>query len=73
MFVYMDVEKIIQDAAANVACETKEEVSKETLENIKKQLLGESKRSDDSFIYGLYKSIVENEGKDDNAKAHVKK
>lgn len=68
-----NIEKIIQSAASNVACESKEEVSKETLESIKEQLLGMSKHSDDSFIYGLYKSVVINEGEDKNGKTYAKK
>ena len=57
-----DVEKIIQDAASNVACETKEVTSTETLEKMKKQLLGLSGESDDSFIYGLVKSVKKEKG-----------
>ena len=68
-----DVDKILNDAASNVACESNKEVSKETLESIKKQLIGESKRSDNSFIYGLYKSIIDNEERENNGKTHVKK
>lgn len=54
------VDKIVKDAAGNVACETKEEVSKETLENIKQQILGQSKKSDESFIEWIYKFVVKN-------------
>lgn len=55
------IEEILKDAASNVACESKEEVSKETLESMKNQLLGMSEKSDDSFIYGLYKSVMKEE------------
>ncbi|MBQ8681918.1 MAG: hypothetical protein IJ509_03300 [Bacilli bacterium] len=53
-----DIEKIVQGAASNVACETKDEVSKENLELIKAQLEGLSKLSDRSFIYELYIKIM---------------
>ena len=67
------IEKIVQGAASNVACETKEEVSKETMESIKNQLLGLSKISDRSFIYELYKSIMLDEGEDIDVKSRTKK
>lgn len=54
------VDKILKGAAANVNCESNEEVSRETLESIKKQLLGESNHTDESFIYSLYQSAVNN-------------
>lgn len=68
-----DMEKILEGAAANVACESGEEVSKETLESIKKQLLGLSNSSDDSFIYTLYKSIIEKREVDEDGKNNHKK
>ena len=68
-----NVEKIIKDAASNVACESKEEVSKETLEVIKNQLLGLSKQSDESFIYGLYKTVVVERDGENDGKTYVKK
>lgn len=68
-----NVEKIIQSAASNVACESKEEVSQETLEVIKKQLLGLSKQSDESFIYDLYKTVVAERDEGNNGKTHVRK
>lgn len=67
------VEKILKGAASNVACESKEEVSRETLESIRKQLVGETNHSDESFIYGLYQSIVRDKGEDSNGKTHVRK
>ena len=67
------VEKILKGAASNVACESDEEISKETLENIKKQLLGQNNKTDESFIYGLYKSVVENNEVEKESKSYVKK
>lgn len=66
------VEKIVNSAAVNVACESKEEVSKETLERIKDQLLGMTNHSDESFIYQLYESVVEGE-KEEDVKTRSKK
>ena len=60
------IKKVVDDAASNVACET-DEVSKETLENIKEHLLGISNKSDTSFIYELVKSA--SEGKDNGRKS----
>ena len=52
-----EVEKMLKDAESSVLCETTEVTSVETLERMKKQLLGLSGESDDSFIYGLVKSV----------------
>jgi len=67
-----NVEKIVKSAAVNVACESKSEVSKETLENIRNQLLGVTNHSDESFIYKLYESVVEGENLE-NGKTRSKK
>lgn len=66
-----DIDKIVEVAAANVACESGE-VSKETLQSIKEQLLGENKHSDQSFIYSLYRKIVDEE-EVKNEKQRIKK
>ena len=66
-----DVEKILQSAASNVACESTGEVSKETLENIKKQLLGLSNSSDNSFVYSLYKAVVDDKEDGKDGKTYV--
>ncbi len=58
------INKAVLDAASNVACET-DEVSKHTLEEIKKQLLGISNKSDKSFIYELVKNAS---GEDKNGR-----
>ena len=50
-----EVDKIVRDAASNVACETKDVTSSEMLEKMKNYLLGLSKESDTSFINGLVK------------------
>ena len=68
-----NVEKIVQDAASNVACESKEEISKKTLEVIKNQLLGVSNHSDESFIYGLYKSAVDDKIENNEVKKYARK
>lgn len=68
-----DVDNILKNAAANVACETNDEVSKDTLESIKKQLLGLSNSSDNSFVYSLYKAVVNNKEDDKDGKTYVKK
>lgn len=68
-----DVEKILKSAASNVACESAEEVSKETLESIKKQLLGLSNSSDNSFVYSLYKAVVDDKEDGKDGKTYVKK
>ena len=52
-----EVEKMLKDAESSVLCETTEVTSVETLERMKKQLLGLSNESDDSFIYGLVKNV----------------
>lgn len=67
------VDKILKGAASNVACESEEEISKETLENIKKQILGQSNKTDESFIYGLYQSVVEDNEMKKASKSYVKK
>ncbi|MCI6265761.1 MAG: hypothetical protein MR598_02810 [Erysipelotrichaceae bacterium] len=64
-----DIEKIVAAAASNVACETGE-VPKEILQSIKEQLMEDSKRTDQSFIYGLYLDVVEEEKR---GKSHVKR
>ncbi len=62
-----DIEKVVNDAASNVACETGG-VDNETLQKIKEQLMGMSNKSDDSFIYGLVKSAT-SEGEKGNGKS----
>lgn len=52
-----EVEIMLKDAESSVLCETTEVTSAETLERMKKQLLGLSNESDDSFIYGLVKNV----------------
>ena len=52
-----EIEQAVLDAVSNVSCETKE-VSKDVLIRIKAQLLGNSKKSDDSFIYSLYQDVL---------------
>ncbi len=64
-----DIEKVLKAAASSVSCETGE-VSKETLQSIREQLLGISSKSDQSFIYELYKRIVDEEK---NGKKSIKK
>ena len=64
------VDMVVQDAASNVACEesgSKKSVflSKDDLKKIKGHLMGLSEQSDDSFIYGLVKTLKE---KDDKCK-----
>ena len=56
-----NIDQAILDAASNVACEVGD-LSKEELLKIREQLTGTSKKSDDSFIYGLYKELVKEEG-----------
>lgn len=67
-----DVEKIIADAASNVACESSEPVSKATLEDIKNHLLT-SKHSDESFIHSLYEAILGNENEESDGKRRGRK
>ena len=50
------LERIISDAASNVACESGN-LTSDDFKKIKDQLMGYSKQSDDSFIYGLVKAI----------------
>ena len=49
-----NIDQAILDAASNVACEGGD-LSKEELLKIREQLVGNSKKSDNSFIYELYK------------------
>lgn len=56
-----NIDQAILDAASSVACEVGD-LSKEELLKIREQLVGNSKKSDDSFIYGLYKELVKEDG-----------
>ena len=58
--------EIVNDAASNVACESGE-VSFNDRKKIAEQLMGMSKSSDDSFIYGLVKNL--NKGDNNGRKA----
>lgn len=51
-----EVDKVVRDAASNVACESGN-LSEEELKKIKSHLMGLSNQSDDSFIYGLVKTL----------------
>ena len=44
-----------------------------TVENIKKQLLGLSNSSDNSFVYSLYEAVVNNKEDEKDGKIHAKK
>lgn len=59
-----EVEIMLKDAESSVLCETTEVTSAETMKKIKEQLLGSSKESDESFIYGLVKNIDKNKESD---------
>ncbi len=56
-----NIDQAILDAASNVACEVGD-LSKEELLKIREQLVGNSKKSDDSFIYELYKELIKEDG-----------
>ena len=60
-----DIEQVINDAASNVACENGN-LSIDELKQIKHHVMGMYQQSDDSFIYGLVKTI--NEGDNDARK-----
>ena len=62
--MYKEVDKLLKDAESSVLCETTEVTSAETMEKIKRQLLGLSNESDESFIYGLVKNIDNNKDSD---------
>lgn len=66
-----EIEQAILDAVSNVSCETKE-VSKDVLVKIKEQLLGNGKKSDDSFIYSLYQDVVKEREKDQDGYPRIK-
>lgn len=53
------IKKIIEGAASNVACESREEVSSETLALIEDHLLGKTIHSDKSLINSLYELVLE--------------
>lgn len=55
-----EVDKVVRDAASNVACESGN-LSEEELKKIKSHLMGLSNQSDDSFIYGLVKTLKDEE------------
>lgn len=57
-----EIEMVVEDAASNVACETTE-LSEKEKEMIAGQLNGLSGKSDDSFIYGLYRSLLKEDDK----------
>ena len=68
------IENVLECAVSNVACEIDEKMSQETLENMKKQLLGISKRSDKSFIYSLYEEAInEEKEKEEEVKKYGRK
>lgn len=64
-----NIEKIVESAASNVACETGV-VPVETLQSIEAQLMGLSCKSEQSFIYGLYRKVV---GSEEENQRHVRK
>ncbi len=61
------IEQAVEDAASNVSCEVGN-VSKDALVKIKDQLLGNTKKTDESFIFSLYQSVMNqrNDQKDRN-------